>query len=127
MSYTDNPYPNPDAIARAKTLPDPRFGCWFCGAESVAIAPRHSGGDTDVPCHYIPVCTTHAADWYDDVPSGEEMGMIPRDGVFLTREQAESALGRLSYYVDNNDASVDEAEIEAVNALAAGIRGLDAF
>lgn len=127
-----DPYPNSEARERSKALDDPRFGCWFCGADSVAIAPRHSGGDTDVPVHYVPVCTTHAADWYDDVPDDLEIGMIPRDGVFLPTEQAEVVLAALQ---PQDDAPMDDAEFvgqrraieSAIHSIDAGLRSLRLF
>lgn len=102
---------------------DHRLDCWFCGAPSIATAPQYVGGDIDIPCHFIPVCIDHAADWYEDIPDDEQIPMIPRDGVFLTREQAEAAYEVLNKHLTRDD----EMHVEAVHALGSGLRGLDAF
>jgi hypothetical protein len=70
------PYPSTKACVHADFMAegghDPRLGCWFCGNPSVALAGRHSGGDVDVPAHWLPVCDKHLEGWFDDLPTDEE-------------------------------------------------------
>lgn len=107
------------------TGPDPRLACWFCGQESVALAPRHSGGDVNLPSHWLPICEDHIKGWKDEEDMGDGLPVIPRNGVALSKEQAESVLARISYYVENNDVGVDEAEVDAYHALATGLAALN--
>lgn len=95
---------------------DHRLDCWFCGEPSSALAPRHTGGDTDVPCHYVPVCVMHAAHWYDEVPEDDQLPMVPREGVILLPEQAEAALETLRVAPWPDD--------DVIQTLAAGLRNL---
>jgi hypothetical protein len=123
------PYPSSEAVAGTKRWAeeDPRLGCWFCGDPSVALAPRQSGGDEDVPAHWLPVCQDHVASWHDETDAAERLPIIPRFGVMLTNEQAlaiyaavrdDSGANRasLNYEVDGMD--------EALDSLAIGLRAM---
>lgn len=70
-------YPGEQAARAARELPDPRFGCWFCGTQAIAIAPRHSGGDVDVPAHWLPVCQRHRDQWQNETDAAEIMPILP--------------------------------------------------
>lgn len=127
------PYPSGEAIAGAKQWAhdeDPRMGCWFCGHPSVALAPRHSGGDEDVPAHWLPVCEQHLEHWHDEVDAGEALPIVPRFGVSLNREQATAArhalidpYGDLRFVPAGTGAM--ELTREAADALETGLRALN--
>lgn len=110
--------------------PDPRLGCWFCATPSVALAPRHTGGDLDLPSHWLPVCQDHLAVWFEEVPEDERLPVIPRFGVVLLRPQAEAVRDTLKYGMDNGkwrDDDADDAElIDAYDALEVGLANLPA-
>lgn len=121
------PYPvMPGPLDPQRDSEDARYECWFHPAvAAVALGGRHSGGDLDAPAHWLPICEACAKTWHDDVDEDERLPLIPRNGVALSAEQAEAVLARLSYYVENNDESVDEAERDAYDALATGLRALN--
>lgn len=109
---------------------DHRLDCWFCGEPSIAVAPRHTGGDIDLPCHFIPVCVEHAAGWYDDVPSGDELPMIPREGVFLPTVHAEALYAALRHDDDGDRLYVNREVdnlFDALDSISAGLRHLRLF
>lgn len=128
MTDEVQPYPSKYAINNAQIRhathgDDPRFACWFCGDPSVAIAPRHSGGDLDVPAHWLPVCEHHCEHWHDEVDAAERMPIIPRNGVVLSKEQAETLYTDLRYDMDNG--RYDAATTEAYDAIEAALRTLN--
>lgn len=126
ISYEDEtqPYPGGLARTRAAALEDPRLGCWFCGEEATALAPRHSGGDDDVPAHWLPVCEHHEAHWHNQAGAGERLPIIPRNGVALTVEQARALHAELRYDADNGNIE-DEVALEAYEAIETGLRALN--
>lgn len=70
------PYPSSDACLRAERNPDPRLSCWFDGKPATHVAPRHSGGDVDVPAHWLPVCADHAEAWFHRTPEDERLPLF---------------------------------------------------
>lgn len=124
---TDNdiqPFPSSYAITSATLLQiqlgaDPRFGCWFCGDPCVAIAPRESSGNDSVPAHWLPVCGHHCEHWHDETDAAERMPIIPRDGVRLSREQAEVVERVMSHGI-----LMGEAALDALAAIRVGLRAL---
>lgn len=70
--------PDPTAYSDIpQDIKDRRTNCWFCpGVTAVAVAPRHSHGDTDIPAHWVPVCASHRDDWYSYVPKDERLPMF---------------------------------------------------
>jgi hypothetical protein len=119
------PYPCKAACETARASEDPIFGCWFCGTPSVALAARYSGGDEDIPAHWLPVCATHLKGWHDDVADEDALPVIPREGVGLTFPLVRALLAAL---LDDDgmtrDAVNDEVEDldEAITALQVGLR-----
>lgn len=109
---------------------DHRHDCWFCGEASVAIAPRHTGGDIDVPCHYVPVCQSHLDGWHADLPEDERLPVIPRDGVILSKEQAMAVRLRMHVAIDDDhsgrpiEPEIGRTDIEAIRALDLGLANL---
>lgn len=61
-------------------LPDDRLSCWIDGERAVAVAPRHSGGDTDRAAHWIPVCEEHAERWHDETANDEQLPLFALPG-----------------------------------------------
>lgn len=76
--------------------PDPRTCCYFChrGTETwykpgdrrivpagtltpaTFLMPRHRDGDEDRPAEWLPVCMTHAREWWSDTPIDERLPKI---------------------------------------------------
>lgn len=73
MSDEIQPHPPSDAALAAAHNADPRLSCWFDGKPATHVAPRHSSGDLDIPAHWLPVCTTHADQWFFDTPEDERL------------------------------------------------------
>lgn len=107
---------------------DPRLSCEICREPSIALAPRHTGGDVDVPAHWVPVCQSHLDRWFDDVTPDERLPVIPRFGLALFVDQARNLLAAICE--DNGDfrESVNQ-EVdglhESVFALEVGLRAYD--
>lgn len=105
--------------------PDARLECWFCpGVESVALAPRHSGGDEDVPAHWLPVCEEHLAGWFgrienSPIPADERLPLIPRDGIALTVSQAQELHARLRFFAD--EGQLDDADLDVLDTIEVGL------
>lgn len=119
------PYPSHAAADAAAATEDPLFGCWFCGAPSVAIAARYSGGDEDVPAHWLPVCATHLENWHADVPDEDSLPVIPREAVALTGQQARVILAAIledgGYLRECVNQEVDGLD-DAITALQSALR-----
>lgn len=118
--------PTPDALG--DTAGDPRLSCWFDGSPSVALAPRHSGGDVDRPAHWVPVCQHHADHWHDETDEAEHLPLIPRFGLALFTDQARALLAAICEdsgdFRDSVNQEVDGLH-DAVSALVAGLRAYD--
>jgi hypothetical protein len=55
-------------------MTDPRLCCEFHhDRPATHLAPRHKGGDVDVPCEYTPICAEHVEDWREDVDADEAL------------------------------------------------------
>ena len=51
--------------------------CWDALNKKVKathVMPRHTDGNDDEPAEWVPTCTRHIEDWYEDVPPHE---MLP--------------------------------------------------
>lgn len=127
----DEQQPLPSSAAREVTRNlgpddgDPRMRCWFDGAPAVALAPRNSGGDLDIPAHWLPVCQHHADHWHDETEASERLPLIPRNGVGLTVEHAAVLYAAIcddhGDFRDFVNQDLDALE-EAVDSLHASIR-----
>lgn len=119
------PYPASRACIVARATEDPLFGCWFCGNPSVALAARYSGGDEDVPAHWLPVCATHLENWHADVPDEDSLPVIPREAVALTARQAHVILAAVledgGYLRECVNQEVDGLD-DAIDALQSALR-----
>lgn len=124
-------YPDDEAIEHARRLQrdegkDPRFACWFCGEASVALAPTHSGGDEDVPAHWLPVCQSHRDQWHSGIDAAERMPIIPRDGVALSKDQAESASDAIQEWLATDMSGQDnDLMVDARDAIRTGLLALN--
>lgn len=102
---------------------DPRLDCWFCpGVTSVALAPRHSGGDEDCPAHWVPVCQRHMEQWHNEIDAEERLPIIPRNGVALSVKQA-GEVTALFDYLATTDRWDDDLQ-DVAEAIETGLRAL---
>ena len=89
-------------MATTKTT-DPRTCCFVCHggteawyepgdrrivpagtlAPAAFLMPRHRDGDECCPAEWLPVCDTHASEWYDDMPIDERLPKIDLARAFL--------------------------------------------
>lgn len=115
-----------------KNLHDPRLYCMFCWTNhgspepATVVAPQHTGGDTDKPAAWVPVCDTHFENWYDDVDADERLPafrLVP-DPVVLTLAEAQAVDAMISYRIDH-DEDVEADDIAAADAIASGINRLE--
>lgn len=114
-------------------MTDPRLTCEICREPSIALAPRHTGGDVDVPAHWVPVCQRHLDTWFEDVTPDERLPVIPRFGLalfadqaralFATKDAVKFALGR--GYRAPALVGVLPGLDESYDALEAGLRAYD--
>lgn len=118
MSHMDF---QPDDDTDGARADDARMECWFCpGVQSVALAPRHTGGDEDRPAHWVPVCDRHYEQWHNEVDAAERLPIIPRVGVVLSVEQAGTLTTHFDYLSQTN--AWDEDFQEIAEAIDTGLR-----
>lgn len=106
--------------------------CGFCwnnheeATPATFVAPQHTGGDTDKPAAWVPVCDMHFEDWYEDIDREDRLPafrLVP-DPVVLTLAEAQAVDAMISYRI-GHDEDVDDDDNAAADAIASGINRLE--